>query len=82
MINATVAHVCAHLSAVADPDDNPKAHAVHITIGPHADGDPGLVTILGELDAEPNAPYLRDGWTPEQDIADNPLSVPSIEEQR
>ena len=76
----TIAHIRAHLSAVADPDDDPDTYAkdVRITVSPHVDRDPGMVTVLGELDAEPDAPYLRDGWTPEQDIEANPLSVSSI----
>lgn len=81
MIDPTIEHVRDHLAAIANSDDDPRVRRdeVRISVGPHVDGDPDLVTILGELDAEPDAPYLRDGWTPEQDIADNPLSVPSME---
>jgi hypothetical protein len=77
------AHVREHLAAVADPNDEPtRADEVVIS---HEDADDELgndgVLVVGELDAEPDAPYLRPGFTPEQDIAANPLTVESIEEQ-
>jgi hypothetical protein len=73
-------HVRMHLSSVADLFDDSTAYAavVRITHVPQGDG----VLVIGELDAEPDAPYLREGFDPEQDVRDNPLSVPSIEEQR
>lgn len=81
-IDATVAHVRDHLASVADPDDDPSAHAddVLVSVVAHVDGQPGLVSVIGELDTEPSAPYLRPGWTSEQDIRDNPLSVEPIED--
>jgi hypothetical protein len=81
-IDATAAHVRDHLAAVADLDDDPTTYTdqVQLTVGPHVDGDPDLVTIFGELDADPAAPYLRDDFDPEHDVATNPLSVPSIQD--
>jgi hypothetical protein len=73
-------HVRAHLSSVADANDNPTTHAERVRIQ-HKNKDDG-VQIIGELDAEPDAPYLRPGFDPEQDLATNPLTVPSIEEQQ
>jgi hypothetical protein len=72
-------HVRAHLSSVADPFDDPAEHAaeVRITRIPQGDG----ILVVGELNAEPDAPYLREGFNPEQDVRDNPLSVRSIEDQ-
>lgn len=54
--------------------------ADQVTIGRTAQDD-GMILVVGELDAEPVADYLQEGWTPEQDIANNPLSVPSIEDE-
>ena len=67
------AHVRAHLSSVADPGDDPVTHADAVRVTTAADGNGLLVT--GELDAEAAAPYLRPDFTPEADIAANPLSV-------
>jgi hypothetical protein len=71
-------HVRAHLSAVADPADNPDAHADEVRIT-QAD-DEGGVLVTGELDAEADAPYLRADFTPEADIAANPLTVEPIQD--
>lgn len=74
----TVAHIRAHLSSIAAPDDDPDVYAGEVEIV-REDKDGGL-QITGTLDREPAADYLRDDWTPEQDIAANPLSVRSIAE--
>lgn len=68
-IDAETAHIRAHLSAVADADDDPDTNAddVTITVTDHVDGDPALVSIVGELDMEPDAPYLRPGYDPDAD---------------
>jgi hypothetical protein len=72
VVPAVEAHVRAHLSSVADPNDSPTAHADQVRID-HADVDDGVL-VIGDLDAEPDAPYLRAGYTPEDDIAANPLT--------
>ena len=64
-IAAERAHVIAHLSAVADADDDPDTRAEDVAtwvVTHHS--DPDLVVIVGELDAEPDAPYLKDGYDP------------------
>jgi hypothetical protein len=71
------AHVRAHLSAVADGSDSPTSRADEVRLR-HDDRDDGVL-VTGELDAEADAPYLRPGFTPEQDIEANPLTVESIE---
>lgn len=78
-VPATVEHVRAHLSAVASPDDNPDTHAddVHIDMRDHDGG----VLVFGELDADPVADYLRDGFDPDGEAGANPLSVPPIEDR-
>jgi hypothetical protein len=74
--NATVKHVCEHLSSVASLTDSQTEHADQVLIfyEDHKDG----TLIRGELGMQPKAPYLRDDFDPEQDVADNPLSVTSI----
>jgi hypothetical protein len=64
-IDAQRAHVVAHLSAIASADDDPQTNAddVQVWAIQHPD-DPALVRIVGELDAEPDAPYLRPGYDP------------------
>jgi len=71
------AHVRAHLSAVADANDDPDARADEVRISHEEEG----LLVVGELDAEPDAPYLRPGFTPEQDIEANPLTVEPIGER-
>lgn len=68
-LDAERLHVIAHLSAVADADDDPATNAddVRVWVQRHPD-DPTLLRIVGELDAEPNAPYLRDGFDPFADV--------------
>jgi hydrogenase maturation factor HypF (carbamoyltransferase family) len=70
-------HIRAHLSAVTTEDDNPQTRAAEVAIDYRAMGD--QLRVTGQILGEPTAAYLREDWTPEQDIADNPLSVPSIE---
>lgn len=61
-VDAAVEHVRAHLSAVASADDDPDTNAddVHVRTE-HRDG---RIWIVGELDAEPDAPYLKPGYDP------------------
>jgi hypothetical protein len=73
------AHVRAHLSSVAAEDDDPRRYAEDVDIVAAVDGDGVLVT--GTLDREPVAAYLRPDFDPEADVAANPLSVPSIEDE-
>lgn len=72
-------HVRAHLSAVADGSDSPTSRAGEVRLR-HDDDDDGVL-VTGELDAEADAPYLHPGFTPEQDIEANPLTVEPIGDQ-
>lgn len=65
---ATAAHIRAHLSAVADPDDDPRrfARQVQISVEAHPD-DPHVMSVIGELDATPRTVYLSDDYDPEID---------------
>jgi hypothetical protein len=68
-IAAETEHVREHLAMVADYDDDPTTHAADVVVRvlDHIDGDPELISIVGELDAEPDAPYLRPGYDPDAD---------------
>jgi hypothetical protein len=68
LIEINKAHVRAHLSSVADHDDDPTTNAddVEITVTDRGDD----IHIVGKLDAEPNAPYLREGYDPEKEAAE------------
>lgn len=59
------AHVILHLASIADYDDDPSTHAedVRIEVVPHPEFV-GFVRIIGTLDAEPDAPYLRPDYEP------------------
>ncbi len=69
-VDAETEHVRAHLSACATPDDDPDARAedVHLEVTAHVDGDPNMVSIVGEINAEPIAPYLRDDYDPSTEM--------------
>jgi hypothetical protein len=66
---AEVEHIRDHLASVAHPDDDPQPWRgqVIVTLSDHVDGDALLVSVTGELDAEPDAPYLRPGYDPDLD---------------
>lgn len=63
--SAEVGHIVAHLSAVASADDDPETSAddVVIRVANHPD-NPDLVRIVGTLNAEADAPYLKDDYEP------------------
>jgi len=82
----TIEHVKQHISSIADPEDDPNTHAdqVEIKLEPtirESDGAIGT-TIYGSLDADPIAPYLHADFDPEEDVRTNPLTVPSILDER
>jgi hypothetical protein len=61
----SVDHVRAHLSSVADSDDNPDTLASDVVIR-YETSEEGIL-IIGFLDEEPNAPYLQDDFDPDAD---------------
>ncbi|PWK81742.1 hypothetical protein C8D88_116154 [Lentzea atacamensis] len=67
-IDRTIAHVRAHLSAVADADDDPDTNADDVTV--HTEHRDGRIRIVGDLDAEPDAPYLKPGFDPYEGVSD------------
>lgn len=64
------AHVADHLWGAASPtdvkEDIPGRPLVHLALADHPD-DPNMISIVGEIDAEPDAPYLRPGFNPADD---------------
>jgi hypothetical protein len=72
-------HVRAQLSSVASAVDDEDKYAAEVNVTAAVVGDGLLVT--GTLNRDPVADYLRDDFDPEDDVAANPLTVPSIEEQ-
>lgn len=55
-LERTEQHVRAHLSSVADPDDDTERHAAEVRVRRRRRGA-GTV-LIGELDREPDAPYV------------------------
>lgn len=54
-----------HLSACADPNDDPRTLAGRVEIERRTVGDGTLIT--GRLSAQPDAPYLRPHYDPAAD---------------
>jgi hypothetical protein len=61
-VGVTVDHVRAHLSSVADADDDPTTRAEDVEV--HIEPAAGGVLVVGHLDAEPEAAYLKLGFDP------------------
>ncbi|WP_158892931.1 hypothetical protein [Amycolatopsis anabasis] len=80
-VDEVEAHVRAHLSSVADGADDPESRAGEVVIERKEESEPAGVLVVGTLDAEPDAAYLRDDFDPEDDVRRNPLSVPSINDE-
>lgn len=62
-------HIAMHLLGAAAPDDDPTGGPGHplITLYREDDLEPGMVSLIGETDAAPNAPYLLAGFDPATD---------------
>lgn len=61
-LDATKEHVRDHLASIADTDDDPTTHGEDVTVRTeHRDG---RIWVIGELDAEADAPYLKDDYDP------------------
>lgn len=66
VIDATLRHVRDHLAAVADADDDPATRAGDVEVRVEREG--GTIRVIGSLDAEPTAPYLRDDYDPYEGV--------------
>lgn len=64
-------HIVEHLLGAAHPHDDPRGFGVGdaplVTVYREDDLSPGHVSFIGEIDAEPNAPYLKPGFDPAAD---------------
>lgn len=67
-LGEVVAHVRAHLSSVAAEDDDPETNAddVHVEVRPDPI-HPGVLNVIGTLDANPVAYYLHPDYDPDND---------------
>lgn len=61
-------HIVEHLAGAVAPNDDPAhgRHEVRVEVRPHAD-DPDMLTVTGEIDGEPDAPYLHTDFDPATD---------------
>jgi hypothetical protein len=57
VIDGTLKHVRDHLASIADSDDDPTTRSEDVEIRVERSG--GKTWIIGSLDAEPDAPYLK-----------------------
>lgn len=71
VIDAERAHVIAHLSAIVSPQDDPAAHVdrvrtwvINLVRVVGDEPGPRMVRVVGEVDAEPDAPYLKTDFDP------------------
>lgn len=67
-LRLTEAHVRAHLSAVADADDDPETNADDVRI--RLVTMPGGVMVRGTLEAEPQVAYQQPGFDPYEGVPD------------
>lgn len=77
-------HIVAHLAGAvtaASGDPGEAAEDVRVNVYEHIDGDPEMVTVIGEIPSEPDAPYLRPDFNPDADhpeIAFRPYEEPEL----
>ncbi len=62
VVDATAEHVRDHLASIADSDDDPATRADDVRV--RTERRDGRIWVLGELDAEPDAPYLKADFDP------------------
>lgn len=62
-------HIATHLLGATHPHDEPRGEpGKQLTLSYHENpDDPSLVSFIGEIDASPDAPYLRPGFDPDLD---------------
>src|SRR5690242_18992005 len=76
VFDEVVRHIMEHLLGAAHPDDDPRGFkpgdAPLATLYREDDLEPGYISLIGEINAEPNAPYLKPDFDP---AADHPEIV-------
>lgn len=61
-VDSTIEHVRDHLASIADSDDDPTTHAEDVRV--RTENREGRIWVIGYLDAEPDAPYLKPDYNP------------------
>ena len=71
LVDQVAMHICEHLLGAAHPDDDPRGFrtgdAPLVTLYVERDLSEGHVSLIGEINAQPNAPYLKSGFDPTTD---------------
>jgi len=71
LVNEITAHICEHLLGAVHPEDDPRGFKLGdqplLTLYKEEGLTPSCVSLIGEVDAEPNAPYLKSGFDPATD---------------
>ena len=74
LVEQVAMHICEHLLGAVHPEDDPRGFkrgdSPLVTLYKEDGLTPGQVSLIGEVDAEPNAPYLRAGFDPATDHAE------------
>lgn len=65
-IDGTLKHVRDHLASIADSDDDPTTRSEDVEI--RVERVDGKIRIIGYLDAEPDAPYLKGDYDPYEGV--------------
>lgn len=65
-VDGTLKHVRDHLASIADSDDDPTTRSEDVEV--RVERVDGKIRITGYLDAEPDAPYLKEGYDPYEDV--------------
>lgn len=78
-LDATIEHVRDHLASIADSDDDPTTHAEDVTV--RTEHRAGRIWVIGELDAEPDAPYLKDDYDPYDGVSEE-LQALAVDDER
>jgi hypothetical protein len=71
-LHAVARHVVAHLAGAVHPHDDPTEFAEDVRVTVHQPGTvhDTMIAVVGEIDGEPDAPYLRPDYSPDTDHAD------------
>jgi hypothetical protein len=82
-INSVVEHVRIHLAGAVSHNDDPSDRLSDVTVEvlDHLDGDVSQLSVIGEIDGEPDAPYLYPDFDPSADhpeIAFVPFEQPHL----
>jgi hypothetical protein len=71
-MSTVMTHIAEHLAGAVAPDDDPQhgRHEIQLSVTPHPDFAADVLCVVGEIDGEPDAPYLRPDFDPTADHPD------------